>query len=1077
MPTLINHLAQLIAHDNAVLFVGAGLRQGADQPPAVQQIADALAARIQYQRPDRSLPAVAQVFEVTQDRNALIMALREELEKPGVDQPMPIYQLIADAVLPGTKIITTRFDRALEQALEQFQKPYVLIVRDTDVPFLDESKITLIKMQGDIGQPDSLVITEDDMRAFISRLPTIGDVVRAFFATKTLIFLGYDLDSEQFKQLFHQVTLNLRSFRRQAYAIVPQPMDKVDVRYWRGQNVEVHAQDPLVFLESLAQAVKAAIREPVPVPNPLVPETATPVLPSRPYKGLDSFTSADEAIFTSRLEESCHLTNRILAHRLTVLYGESGSGKTSLLQAGAGPRLARNRALLVTGAPVPGQPLLELMGRRLLETGLQTGLPGPGEGRTPAHIPGIGKDIIREWQRALDGPIVLAIDQFEQAFLVHNPEERQAAARTFGELLNDRSLDLRLVLIVREDFLGRLQTLEEELPGLLDVRFRLERLGREAARDAIEEPARLFDVTWEPALVETLLDDLYDSVDGGVAPPQLQIVCDYLYQMLVEQAGGPTGDGGVQITLAQFHGLGGTEAILGAYLDRALRSFPPDQQPTVRTLLGSLVSSGGVKQRLALDDLARAAGVEPEEGAAILEELTRQRLVRRYEVAVDGAGRGQVGVDYELAHDYLVARIARWLGDDFWAAQKAREIVRQALPEWQSRGRLLAQDDLRLVTTQRDRAAAQRDHMRFSIAEVEMLYAAAVSYDDRPAGWQATLAGAACRRILLQLLEHPEPFARRRAARQLAAFPGEDVSAALAQTALADPDPAVREAAARTIARPPGQDGEGVDQRAVARLVGATTDPSTADAALKALVIVRDLQPVTQEHLPADLHRRIQRRVWVLRWRRNRHEILTTTLRGMQGGFAGLGLGIGLFLGLYSVLASGFEGLDLPWQTIVSAMSVGVPLAGLIGMLAAGSGGFAGVVLRNLQDRERPWRTWLAITATSGVVLGLGFILLASVFGAFGQVRPLRSMLAGMVIGLGLAGAATAPLRLATVPRLGLATVAGVAAFVLAWSLRLIFNYTFWWLFLMGVPGSAGFFWGLNPGLRQTWLRRGEPGE
>ncbi len=71
----------------------------------------------------------------------------------------------------------------------------MLIVRDTDVSFFDESKLTLIKIQGDIDQPDSLVITEDDVEDFISNLPTLSDVVRAFFATKTLIFLGYDLES------------------------------------------------------------------------------------------------------------------------------------------------------------------------------------------------------------------------------------------------------------------------------------------------------------------------------------------------------------------------------------------------------------------------------------------------------------------------------------------------------------------------------------------------------------------------------------------------------------------------------------------------------------------------------------------------------------------------------------------------------------------------------------------------------------------------------------------------------------------------------------------------------------------
>ncbi|MGD2176786.1 MAG: SIR2 family protein, partial [Anaerolineae bacterium] len=329
---LINRLARFIVQDNAVLFVGASLRQGPDEHPLVRRIADALAARIQYERPDRSLPAVARDFQVQHERAGLIVALREELERLG-GQPAPIHQLIADAVLPSTKVITTRFDRVLERALDQAHKSYVLIVRDTDVPFFDETKITLIKMQGDITQPDSLVITADDVDAFISKLPTISDVVRAFFATKTLIFLGYDLEGEQFKRLFRQVTRNLATYRRQAYAIVSQPVDEVEARYWESHNVTICHRDPRAFLEALAPAVKAAVVQPEMAAHNPLDGMAQPPLPPHPYKGLDSFTGADAAIFMGRTEESHRLANRILAHRLTVLYGESGSGKTSLLQA------------------------------------------------------------------------------------------------------------------------------------------------------------------------------------------------------------------------------------------------------------------------------------------------------------------------------------------------------------------------------------------------------------------------------------------------------------------------------------------------------------------------------------------------------------------------------------------------------------------------------------------------------------------------------------------------------------------------------------------------------------------------
>ncbi|HNB54654.1 MAG TPA: SIR2 family protein, partial [Anaerolineales bacterium] len=420
MSRLTSRLADLIATDNAILFVGNSLRAGGELP-AVEQIASSLAARIEYQRPDRSLSAVARDFEVLKGRNALVTALREEIRKlqatrPGPD---PLHQLIADAVLPHTKVLTTRFDQILERALDQFQKPYVLIVRDADVPFFDEAKITLIKMQGDIDQPDSLIITEDDLDDFIRRLPTISDVVRAFFATKTLIFLGYDLNSPLFKRFYNQVTRNLSAFRRQAYAVVPEPLDPVEDKYWAAQNVETLEENPLQFLEDLAAAVKAEIQTPRdPEPTDRLLELQKGSLPDRPYKALDSFTTADAAIFSGRTEESQRLANRILAHRLTLLYGESGSGKSSLMNAGVTPRLLQQRSLVATCTPSPDQPLTEIMRRALLETGQRAGLTPPSESFLVT---------VREWQRALSGPIVLVLDQFEQFFLVYNSFERTTA--------------------------------------------------------------------------------------------------------------------------------------------------------------------------------------------------------------------------------------------------------------------------------------------------------------------------------------------------------------------------------------------------------------------------------------------------------------------------------------------------------------------------------------------------------------------------------------------------------------------------------------------------------------------------
>ncbi len=1050
MSSLITELAELILKDNAILFVGSQLGSEGNAASMVEQIAEALAARINYQRTDRSLPAVARDYEVLQGRSALILALREELARLQVG-PSPIHQLIADAVLPTTKLITTRFDQVLETALTQFEKPYVLIVRDTDVPFFDESKVTVIKIQGDIAQPDSLVITEDDVDAFISNLPTLSDVVRSFFATKTLIFLGYDLNSAHFKRFFNQVTRNLSVYRRTAYAIVPQAsegMDDVGQRYWKNQNVEIAFHDAIPFLEELAQAVKNASTA-VSSPTQSRTPAPTPSLPPQPYKGLQAYSENDAAIFFGRNQESMQLANRVLANRLTILYGESGVGKSSLLQAGLSQRVAAQRGLLAVAHSEPGKPIVENLRISLGAAARRAGINPNSSGDLTG--------LVREVQRALDGPVVLVIDQAEQFFLIYTDEERAAALGLLQGFLGDRSLNLRFVIAIREDALGRLQPLEAILPNVLNVRYRLERLGREAAREAIEQPAALYGIGWEPALVQRLLLDLSDpeSGAGGIGPAQLQINCERLYRETISRNPNPP----QQITLALFESLGNTTSLLGDYLTETVQSLEPTQQPAARNLLGALVSSSGVKLRLALSELALFVETPPDETQAILSVLVERSLVRRITrpSAPGVEADEQSGQEFELSHDSLIPRVVSWLGDDFWAGQKAREILRQAAPEWTKRARLLPADDLRL-------ASQRKSQLRVTPVQAALLYASAVTYRVSVADWQDALAPDEQRQILLALLEHPDERARAQAASQLAHFPDAESSQRLGRLALTDPEPAVREAAVTALAGQVSTSetaAPGVDA-----IAAGLNQPATDAIARQALVTLRDLAPASDPLLPPDRRAIIQRKVWLARWQRNSETILRLTIRGVQGGFAGLGLGIGLFFGLNSLIADGFTLANLlqNFQTMLFSISVGIPIMGLIGALAAGAIAFGGALALYLPDSAESRRNSLVQIGIGALAMSLGWLLFAIVMP--GKLLIWKTLAAGLLLGAFLAAGAIVPWPKARPPRplrLLLAMLAGVAAFVLLGALSLVYNAVFWWLIVMGLVAGAGFFWGLNP--------------
>ena len=58
-----------------------------------------------------------------------------------------------------------------------------------------------------------------------------------------------------------------------------------------------------------------------------------------PWLGLASFTEETRAYFYGREEEVAELCRRVQRKQLTILFGQSGLGKTSILRAGIVPTL------------------------------------------------------------------------------------------------------------------------------------------------------------------------------------------------------------------------------------------------------------------------------------------------------------------------------------------------------------------------------------------------------------------------------------------------------------------------------------------------------------------------------------------------------------------------------------------------------------------------------------------------------------------------------------------------------------------------------------------------------------------
>ncbi len=942
---ILQDLADRIVNDNAVLFLGSELFAGPGEgnaPPSKRGIARALAERFEYGKDDYSLPAVARDYKVLHGRNALIEFLKSVLNDPQLS-PTRVHQLVADLSRPFTKIITTNYDRLLERALRLVRKGFVLIVCDSDVPYFDETKIILIKMEGCITQPDSLIITEDDYEEFLVSLPTLSDVIRALFATKTLIFIGYDLEDRGFQRLYANVTRGVGVHRRRAYAISERDLAPVDVKFWHEKGIEVVQGSVVGFLEELMAEINRS--SPVEEVEEVVP------LPDQPYKFLDSFEREDAGIFFGRQEDSHRLADKILSHRLVVLYGGSGTGKTSLIRAGVAPILAKRSCLPLIVRPAD-DPALTI--KRELREKL-VGLPD-----LTTDLP----SFLQAAERATEKLIVVFLDQFEEFFLRFGDESRASFVAELARCHQSGAVDTRFILSIREDFFVRLHEFEGQLSSIFDSRYRLERLSRENAREAVVEPVKLFDVTYEERLVERLLDDLYEE---GVGPPQLQIVCDRLYREF-GQAGWP-------IALADYEKLGGAKEILAGYLDSVLAECAGQELEVAKGILMTLVTSQETKALVNLDTIVAEVGRDRETVEATLRSLIDQRLVRRV----------RLSEYYELTHDYLVEEIKGWISEDAKRVKEAREMLSRALADWRSSRVLLNLERLEKINAHRGRLAFGRE-------ECELLLRSAACYEYEMDYWLIRVPEVDDQVVCLADVLTPEyrPEERVHVVRSLSRIKTDQVGQILQRVALEDAAAQVRQAAAVSLARVSA--GEAVERLAqVAWQAGG--DQRTR--AVEALAWVWDTNAALLPDLGWSLYEKVARRVSRIRLIRARGSIRSVTVGGAVGGAVGFALGLGPALILNIV--------QMEEYNVVSGLLIAPIAIVLFGVLGLVAGALVALGISTGQALG-PGRRVLAPTLGGAVGGAIGFATGLGLYALGNGRSPLTVMLPAALAGVLLAG-------------------------------------------------------------------------
>jgi WD40 repeat protein len=361
-----------------------------------------------------------------------------------------------------------------------------------------------------------------------------------------------------------------------------------------------------------------------------------------PFKGLYSYEEEEGDKFYGRNQEAEELLKLAKLNMLTVVFGKSGIGKTSLIHAGLFPRL-RNDYFL----PIPvrldyshsSESLLtqvilkiqkELGSHHIRETekdrGEQTVSFRGGETlweyfHRVEHVDGEGK----RWTP------VLVLDQFEELFTIgRNHPDREALIEELYYLVEDQVPDflrerfsddgemcpyihtqaaVRMVLGLRENYLPHLNSLKQRIPSIDRMLFRVIHLNGRQAREVMEKTEGFGDErTWEDILRQFYPEDMKpgETVPAEkleVEPSLLSLLCHQMFEKGITSLSGQEKD-----------------AILSDFYHKELRKLPRSKE-LAKFIETRLLTEGGFRTPLYLER------GHPLRGA--VEEAVNKKILRK----------------------------------------------------------------------------------------------------------------------------------------------------------------------------------------------------------------------------------------------------------------------------------------------------------------------------------------------------------------------------------------------------------------------------------------------------------------
>lgn len=350
-----------------------------------------------------------------------------------------------------------------------------------------------------------------------------------------------------------------------------------------------------------------------------------------PFKLLDPYTLEDRDIFFGRDREIEELYQMCFHTSLILLYGQSGTGKTSLIRCGLASRFKKTD-------------WFDLFIRRQnnINDSIRSAIRNAA--KTPIEEGASLSEMIDSLFLDYYKPIFLIFDQFEELFILGSKEEQEQFINDIAYLLKEEDLPCKIIIAMREEYIAQLYDFEKVIPDLFNKRLRVEPMSLSNTREVIVNTCDKFEISLENGAADQIVNIITEE-RGRVQLPYLQVFLDLLYRKAFINDSTK-----IHFSNQLLEETGRIDDVLVDFMEEQLNAYHEEynDKNTALRFLKVFVTNKGTKTPVQRNRLLNLLpGFTKIEILTCLNFFVNRRILRPLE-----------NEQFELTHDSLAARIA-----------------------------------------------------------------------------------------------------------------------------------------------------------------------------------------------------------------------------------------------------------------------------------------------------------------------------------------------------------------------------------------------------------------------------------